>query len=140
MAEVRSADVANYIKTRTVSERGSTVVSGSTVARELCILSKLFRHARHNWGFEGLENPCPLPESLVSSDCIVAMALYQVDSWLSVARASRLAGGVSGGHGRVVCSQARGSESAWRSTLPDSRHRADHVLSLQLRARIITTA
>lgn len=58
MAEVRSADVANYIKNRTVSEHGSTVVSGSTVARELCILSKLFRHARHNWGFEGLENPC----------------------------------------------------------------------------------
>jgi integrase len=52
MAEVRSADVANYIKDRKES------VSGGTVARELCILSQIFRHARHNWRYEGLENPC----------------------------------------------------------------------------------
>lgn len=52
MAEVRSADVANYIKNRKES------VSGGTVLRELCILSKVFQYASHNWGFDGLENPC----------------------------------------------------------------------------------
>jgi integrase len=136
MAEVRSVDVANYIKDRRAS------VSGGTVARELCVLSKLFRHARHNWGFDGLENPCqnidrPSPgkprKGRISEEDLNKLCLHSGSPVL--ATALRLA---------VECAMRRGELVAmeWKHVnleeqtvyLPDTKNGDDRTVPLSLAA------
>ena len=55
MATIRSKDIANFRR-----EREEEGVSGNTIRLDFALLSKLFNHARSDWGMESLQNPVQL--------------------------------------------------------------------------------
>jgi len=52
MGTIRSKDIADFRLQR--EEEGR---SGNTIRLDFALLSKLFNHARSDWGMEGLQNP-----------------------------------------------------------------------------------
>lgn len=55
MATIRSKDIADFRR-----EREEEGVSGNTIRLDFALLSKLFNHARSDWGMESLQNPVQL--------------------------------------------------------------------------------
>lgn len=55
MATIRSKDIADFRQ-----EREEEGVSGNTIQLDFVLLSKLFNHARSDWGMESLQNPVQL--------------------------------------------------------------------------------